>query len=79
MRFKLIPMEEIPKIKRHKRSKYDPIIEAFIKSGHKIAKVAVEGIKTNQLALGLKRRLRSLGIDHIKVEIINYEVYLERI
>jgi len=79
MRFKLIPVKEKPKIKRRKRSRYDPIIESFIKSGYKIATVKVEGISSDSLSIILRRRLKSLGIDFVKVEQINHEVYLERI
>jgi len=79
MRFKLIPVEEKPKIRRRKRSRYDPIIESFVNSGYEVAKVEVEGVSTKNLYLVLRRRLKSLGIDYVKVETINGEVYLERI
>ena len=72
------PVSEIPKKQYMKRSKYDPILNEFLRNGYRIAEVNVEGIDASNLYLILKRRIERRGLP-ISIEVIDKRVYLSRI
>jgi hypothetical protein len=76
--FSVEPVDEKPKHtgRGRKGSKYAPIIEAFLDSGHELVRVDGTGKQANPLAMILKRIIKKRG-DSIKVTVRNNEVYLE--
>lgn len=77
VKFNLSPVGEMPKRRYRKGSKYDPILDAFIESSHKLVNVEVDGRDGNYVRTQLKKRIdaRSLNID---VSVVNNKVYLEK-
>ena len=74
-------MEEKPqrKTRANKRgSKYEPIIIAFLDSGHSLAKVEGTGLDANYLRVQLAKALEARGTGLIEVSVRNKEVYLEK-
>jgi hypothetical protein len=79
--YSIDPVDEKPEAKRGRKkgvSKYNPIINAFLESGHNL--VCVEGteVETYYLGLQLKKVCNIQGIDNVKVSVVNKEVYLEK-
>ena len=60
-----------------KESKYEPIIKAFLESGHQLVRVDGTGKQANNLSLNLNKLVKKRG-DPVKVSIRNGEVYLEK-
>jgi len=77
--FSVEPVDEKPKhtSRGRKGSKYTPIIEAFLDSGHELVKVDDTGKDANYLALILKKLIKKRG-DSIKISVRNGKVYLEK-
>ena len=72
------PISKKPTRKYRKGSKYDPILEGFIKSGHALAEVSVEGKTASYLKTQLKNRLDDNSkLAHITVSTANGQCYLE--
>jgi hypothetical protein len=69
-----------PQRKYRKGSKYDAIIDEFIKSPQKIVKVNIADTKANYLSSQLMKRLvvRKLT-ETIDASVVNNESYLEKI
>ena len=78
--FELSPVEKKPSRRFRKGSKYDPIIDAFLRSNNDVVIVNVKGKDANYLRILLKKRIdvRELN-DAIRVSVINDEVYLEKL
>lgn len=73
--FELVP-EEVPR-QQKKGSKYDPMIDQFVQSEIKSARVFVKGINAKELAIGLRGRVRSRDLmETIKVSQRRDKVYL---
>ena len=66
-----------PKAK-HIRSIFDPMIEAFIKSGHTLVEIDVEDKRPGYMVTQLKNRLKKRGIDDIEVSHGGGFVYMEK-
>lgn len=79
--FKFAPIKEIPRRAYRKGSKYDPVIEGFLKSNHAIAKVEIEGKDANYIRTQLTKRLDADTKlrKKIEVSVINNICYLSRI
>ena len=77
--FTVEPIDEKPKRAGwgRKGSKYTPIIEAFLDSGHELVRVDGTGKEANSLALTLKKLINKRG-DSVKVSVRNGKVYLEK-
>ena len=68
-----------PKRKYRKGSKYDPILEGFLKSEHKLVKVEVTGKDANYIRTQLNKRIEaSRKFAKIKVSVVNNVAYLEK-
>jgi len=79
--FELIS-EKIPKAKRLKKvSKYDELIDKFIVSGLKTARVQPkENIRSSTIAAGIKNRIDMKGLKHkIDVVVRSGKVYLKKL
>lgn len=78
--FKMEVITEKPTRKYRKGSKYDSILDLFIKNTAKISKLQLEGVSTNYLYSQLQKRLHVRKLEkEIDVSVINGEVYLEKI
>ena len=78
--FSFSEVKAIPKRKYRKGSKYDPILEAFLKSPDKLVKVEVPDKDANYLRTQLNKRIEALPRKYgkIKVSVTNNIAYLEK-
>lgn len=72
--------EEVPKAKRLKKgSKYDPIIQKFLDSSMKTARVQSRGIRSSTVLAGIKNRVDMLKLkDKVDVVLRSGRVYLRK-
>ena len=73
--------EELPAVKRamgKRGSKYDPIIDDFLKSASNVVRVEYSGIEPKVLSAGLKTRIRHREIREIDVKTRGDRVYLTK-
>ena len=75
--FDLSPVNEMPRRKYRKGSKYDPILDAFLEGNHKLVTVEVPGRDGNYLRTQLKKRVDARGLN-VDVSVVNNKVYLEK-
>ena len=78
--FNIQPVEEKPERKTPgpKRSKYEPIIDAYLDSGQRLVRVEGTGLDANYLRGQLMKVLDIREIDSVEVSVRNKEVYLEK-
>ena len=79
--FNIQPVEEKPERKNRatrRRSKYEPIINAFLASGHSLVRVEGTGLDANYLRGQLMKVLKMKDIDSVEVSVRTKEVYLEK-
>ena len=79
VKFDLKPVQKKPSRKYRKGSKYDPIIDSFMKSEHELVKVEVPEKDANYLRTQLKKRIDARDLqDKIEVSVVNNIAYLEK-
>jgi hypothetical protein len=76
--YNLTPVDEKPKRRYRKGSKYDPIIEAFMAGTDDLVAVNVEGKDPNYVRTQLNKRIEAQGLSGLKVSVVNDVAYLER-
>lgn len=80
IRFELKPVDERPKRRFKKGSKYDPIIDRFIMEKHDLFKVEAENRNSNYMRLQLAKLIESRGLGNlVKASVVDGELYLEKI
>jgi hypothetical protein len=79
LKFDLKPVVEKPSRRYRKGSKYDPILERFIKGTAKLVEVSMEGKDANYLRTQLNKRVEVRRLKNVKVSVINDAAYLEKI
>lgn len=78
MKFAINPVKKKPTRKYRKGSKYDPIIEDFVKANIPLAEIEVEGKTASYLSTQLGKRLEdNKKLAHISVSTANGMCYLE--
>jgi len=79
IKYEMKPVTKKRPKSKHIKSIFDPMIDAFIKSGHKLAEIAIEDKKPGYMVTQLKQRIkrRELEID-IEVSHGGGFVYLEK-
>jgi len=77
MKFDLKPVEKKPSRRYQKGSKYDPILDAFMKGNDSLVEVEVEGRDANYLRTQLNKRIEARGLK-VKTSVINGVLYLEK-
>jgi hypothetical protein len=78
--FNLEPVKEKPSRKYIKGSKYDPILDQFIKTDTSIVEVIVKDKETNYLRTQLQKRIEVRGLDSkIDASVVNGICYLEKL
>jgi len=77
--FSFKPVDEKPTRRYRKGSKYDPVIDAFIKSDEILSELNIVGKDGNYIRTQLNKRIvaRKLG-KKLKVSVINNKCYLEK-
>ena len=79
IKYSLKPVTKKPSRRYRKGSKYDPIIDAFLKSEDKLVEVKVEGRDANYLRTQLNKRIEARDLrDKIKTSVVNNVLYLEK-
>ena len=79
--FNIQPVEQKPQRKMRankRRNKYEPIIDAFVDSGHGLVRVEGTGLDANYLRGQLVKALEVKGTGLAEVSVRNREVYLEK-
>lgn len=80
MKFSLKPVKKKPSRRYRKGSKYDPIIDAFLKSTDDLVEVKVEGRDANYLRTQLNKRIEARELkDSVKTSVVNNILYLEKV
>lgn len=78
MKFAINPVKKKPTRKYRKGSKYDVIVEGFVKANIPLAEVEVEGKTASYLSTQLGKRLEdNKKLVHISVSTANGMCYLE--
>ena len=77
--FHLVEVDKKPSRKYRKGSKYDPIIDQFLKGKSTLVKVDVSGKEANYVRTQLKKRIdaRNMGKE-IEISVVNNVAYLEK-
>ena len=79
IKFELEPVENKPRSRYRKGSKYDPIIESFLNGQHNLVKVEAVGKDANYLRALLKRRIDARDLsDKVEVSVVGNNTYLEK-
>ena len=76
--FDLEPVDEKPRRKYRKGSKYDLILNAFMEGEANLVEVSVEDKEANYLRLQLSKRIDARKIGGVKASVLNGVVYLEK-
>ena len=78
--FTLTPVKRKPQRKYRKGSKYDPILDGFLKASDPIVSVEVPGKDGNYLRTQLNKRLEAKKLTgKIRTSVINNVCYLEKV
>jgi hypothetical protein len=77
--FELEPVEKKPSRRYRKGSKYDPIIDAFVKGDDNLVKVNIPGKDANYTRTQLKKRIDARDLSNkVEVSVVNNNTYLEK-
>lgn len=77
IKFNLKPVDKKPSRRYRKGSKYDPILDAFIKGTDSLVEVTIEGKDANYLRTQLNKRIEARSLD-VKTSVVNGVLYLEK-
>lgn len=81
--FTFEPVKKKPSRRYRKGSKYDPLLDGFLASKHKLVKVSIKNLKPHYLRTQLTKRIEADSeqpkpkYSNIKVSVINSICYLE--
>ena len=80
LKFTLKPLKELSKGTRRYSSKYDPVLDQFMESGHELVEVALESSNLSGVRTALKKRIEKRNLkDRVEVGIRGGVLYLKRI
>jgi len=77
--FSLEPVTEKPSRRYRKGSKYDPIIDAFLRRTANLVSVNIEGKDANYIRTQLNKRIEARKLNNLKVSVVNNVTYLEKL
>ena len=77
IKYEMKPVTKKRPKSKHIKSIFDPLIDAFIKSGHQLVEIAVEDKKPGYMVTQLKQRIEKRELD-IEVSHGGGFVYLEK-
>ncbi len=78
VKFDLSPVNKKPQRKYRKGSKYDPIIDAFLKKDEGLVTVEIKGKDSNYIRTQLKKRIDARELKNLGISVVNNKVYLEK-
>jgi len=79
LKYSFEPVKAIPGRKYKKGSKYDPVLDAFLKSKEKLVKVTIPGRDANYIRTQLKKRLDARpDCKGVEVSVTNNIAFLEK-
>ena len=78
IKFDLKPVKKKPSRRYRKGSKYDPILDAFVKGTEILVEVSVEGRDANYLRTQLNKRIEAKKLK-VKTSVVNNILYLEKL
>lgn len=76
--FKLEPTTKKPARRYRKGSKYDPLLDAFIKGEDGLVIVDIKGKDANYIRTQLNKRIQARELKTITVTTVNNQCYLEK-
>ena len=79
MNFTISRVNKKPNRMYRKGSKYDPLIDSFLKGEHNLVSVEVPGKEANYLRTQLKKRIEKRGIKNVTASVVHNHVFLEKI
>lgn len=80
VKFEMTPVGKKPSRRYRKGSKYDPIIDEFLKGENDLVKVSVKGKDANYLRTQLNKRIEARDLDdQVKVSVVNNVAYMEKV
>ena len=80
MKFEMTPVKKKPSRRYRKGSKYDPIIDAFLRGENDLVEVGVKGKDANYLRTQLNKRIEARDLaDQVKVSVVNNAAYMEKV
>jgi len=78
VKFDLSPVNKKPQRKYRKGSKYDPIIDAFLKKDESLMTVEIKDKEANYVRTQLKKRIDARELKNLEISVVNNKVYLEK-
>jgi hypothetical protein len=79
LNFEFEPVAKKPIRRYRKGSKYDPIIDAFVKGEHNLVKVNISGKDANYTRTLLKKRIDARDLSNkVEVSVVSNNTYLEK-
>jgi len=78
LEFKLRSVKEKPTRKYKKGSKYDPLLDAFMKGEDKLVQVSIQGVDSNYLRTQLNKRIEKRKLS-VKTSVVTSKLFLEKI
>lgn len=76
--FELKPVTDKPKRQYKKGSKYDPVLDAFMKSKQKLVEVEIPEKDANYIRTQLSKRIEARNLKKVTVSVVNNKCYLEK-
>ena len=78
VKFDLKPVKKKPSRMYRKGSKYDPILDTFMKGEANLVEVKVEGKDPNYIRTQLSKRIEARELEGVNVSVVNNVAYLEK-
>lgn len=78
-KFHFTDVNEKPRRKYRKGSKYDSLIDSFLKGSAKTVRVEVPGKDANYITTQLKKRIVSRALKSLEASVVNNNTYLEKV
>ena len=78
VKFDLKPIKKKPRRRYRKGSKYDPILDAFMKGTDNLVEVTVKGRDANYLRTQLNKRIEAQKLK-VKTSVVNSVLYIEKV
>ena len=79
MRFSISAVDNKPRRKYRKGSKYDPIIDSFLEGEDNLVSVKVPDKEPNYLRMQLHKRIEKRGLSNVDVCVVSNYVFLEKV
>jgi len=80
VKFNLKPIKRKPSRRYRKGSKYDPILDAFLKGIDNLVKVEIMGRDANYSRIQINKRIKARALkNRVKTSVVNDVLYLEKI